>query len=79
MFNKFFYFCSFYAFTQNESLDVVDRSLETRDDIITTSKLVKSTKDTHGPRKQPDDERKPKPKPTAAENDQCICEICTCG
>ncbi|XP_031631777.1 uncharacterized protein LOC116346019 [Contarinia nasturtii] len=59
----------------NDTLDVVDRSVDRRDDIITTTKLIKD-----GPRKQPtSDEKKPKPKPTAAENEQCICEICTCG
>lgn len=51
-----------------DSLDVVDRSVETikRDDI---------TKD--GPRKQP----KPADltKTTKTHQEQCICEICTCG
>lgn len=65
---------------QSESIDVVDRSLDTlnttRDDITTTTttettKQIKKPKDELGP--------KPKPKPTAAENEQCICEICTCG
>lgn len=56
-----------------DSLDVVDRSVETidRDDIISTT----STKG--GPRKQP----KPADltKPTKPHQEQCICEICTCG
>lgn len=69
--------------TQNDSLDVVDRTtLDTRDDIITT-KRTKTTKDDVGPRKQPaddDDKKKPKkPKPTAAESELCVCELCVCG
>lgn len=58
-----------------DSLDVVDRSVELleRDDIISTTKT--SPKD--GPRKQP----KPADlkKTTSTHQEQCICEICTCG
>lgn len=59
----------------SDSLDVVDRSVETikRDDIISTTE--KAPKD--GPRRQP----KPADlnKTTKPHQEQCICEICTCG
>lgn len=57
----------------SDTLDVVDRSTNERDDIILTTKT--SPKD--GPRKQskPTDLNKT----TTTHQEQCICEICTCG
>lgn len=52
---------------------------ELSDDIIQTER--QTTLNEYGPRKQPKpaDEKKPRTKLSAAQNEQCICEICTCG